>query len=43
MPIPANQTEVSESGRREILRAEVDDLRREMEAIRNIAHPPIYQ
>jgi hypothetical protein len=44
VPIPANETEVSESGGGEILRAEVDDLRRELEAIRNIAQaPPVYQ
>jgi hypothetical protein len=42
--IPANQTVVSGSGRGEVSRAEVDDLRREMEAIRNIAQPPpVYQ
>jgi hypothetical protein len=35
-----NPYSASVSGREDILRAEVDELRREMEVIRNIAQPP---
>jgi len=44
MPIPADQALLAECRTEETLRAEVDDLRRKVEAMRNIAElPPIYQ
>jgi hypothetical protein len=42
MVVHAGPSHVPEHGRGEILRAEVDDLRREVEAMRNIAQPPTY-